>query len=147
MEFMGSWRQCLDGIVRPMIKAEVEGSNGQLYADWFLLDIGADCTVLRFSFLQRLQLPPVGTPGFTLTGVGTSTPIPLVLVAGKLKLTSIDGHPATIPGPLASFTSLRAVEHSILGREVINEFDFLLEKKRGAFRLLHGVHSCQVVGP
>lgn len=57
MLIIGEWQLCDDGITRPTVRAKVLGSDGSLVAEDFLLDSGADRTVLSAAVLARLQLP------------------------------------------------------------------------------------------
>jgi hypothetical protein len=45
MLIVGEWQLCDDGVTRPTVRAKVLGSDGNLAAEDFLLDTGADRTV------------------------------------------------------------------------------------------------------
>lgn len=47
-----------DGITRPIVYARVQAADGSLERDRFLIDSGADRTVLSADLLIRLALPP-----------------------------------------------------------------------------------------
>lgn len=62
----GEWPQCDDGVERPIVRAKVLGQDGRVTPENFLLDTGADRTVLSAVLLARLCLPVRNaTPGFT----------------------------------------------------------------------------------
>jgi hypothetical protein len=65
----GEWQTCPDGIIRPVIHGEVEASDGSWIKATFLVDSGADRTVLSADVLNALTLPPVVTTD-QLAGVG-----------------------------------------------------------------------------
>src|SRR5574341_1610362 len=59
MLISGVWHSCDDGIVRPVIRAEVLSGNGSWVKTLFLLDTGADRTVFSVDILRALRLPSV----------------------------------------------------------------------------------------
>jgi hypothetical protein len=71
----GEWQLHDDRVVRPIIRAKVLGSAGTLASENFLVDNGADRTVLSAVLLARLQLPTQSAdPGGTLSGIGEFSP-------------------------------------------------------------------------
>ena len=69
MRFDGEWLTCDDGIVRPIVRCEVLGSDGQWRSVEFLLDSGADRTVLSTNVLGAMKLDE-WLPGAEIRGVG-----------------------------------------------------------------------------
>ena len=61
MLFRGEWLLCDDGIVRPIIRGEILGSDGSWCAAEFVVDTGADRTVLSANILDGLDLPATGS--------------------------------------------------------------------------------------
>lgn len=59
MVINGLWHQCDDGVVRPVVQAEVVANNGSWVKAPFLLDTGADRTVFSADVLAALGLPLV----------------------------------------------------------------------------------------
>jgi hypothetical protein len=49
MQIIGDWLAGLDGVVRPVILLRVRSADGQLHREAFLIDTGADRTILRRS--------------------------------------------------------------------------------------------------
>ena len=47
MEIAGEWLRCDDGVTRPVVGAGVLAADGTVVPDRFLVDSGADRTVLR----------------------------------------------------------------------------------------------------
>ena len=69
MLIAGSWQLCDDGVTRPIVHANVLGAHGRPHAEDFLVDSGADRTVLSAALSERLQLPAGSTlPGTALSG-------------------------------------------------------------------------------
>jgi hypothetical protein len=145
MRIEGEWFECDDGVVRPTVRAHVHGAAGIVERERFLIDTGADRTVLNADFLQRLQLagdpPPVG---FGLAGVGGETAVQIVRTV--LELSGDDGRPALIRGELSAFTSPDATDLSILGRDVLDNFDVIISRRRDEV-LLAPPHEYQVSPP
>lgn len=84
MLIVGVWQLCDDGVMRPMVHAQVFGADGRPYAEDFLVDSGADRTVLsagakpggwyrrRWAGWTSWSLPRKHAP----PGVGPGTPVP-----------------------------------------------------------------------
>lgn len=56
MRINGVWQTCDDDVVRPVIRGQIGTGNGRWLATWFLVDTGADCTVICADDLLRLGL-------------------------------------------------------------------------------------------
>ena len=69
----GVWHQCDDGIIRPVIQAEILAHYNSWWKAPFLLDTGADRTVLSADILTALRLPPIKTDN-RIGGVGGVAP-------------------------------------------------------------------------
>jgi hypothetical protein len=90
MRFEGGWVICSDGVERPAITIDLLLPSGQIAAAPFLLDTGADATVIAYDVAQQLaaytSLVPNSAPA---TGIGGVTPT--AILAADLLLTAIDG--------------------------------------------------------
>jgi hypothetical protein len=129
MQVVGRWLLCDDGVVRPVIRAGVVGNSGRTHADDFLLDSGSDRTVLSALLRQELGLLPVGTSnGITLEGIGGGADF--VLLDTVLELTRDDGGTAMIRSHFAAFINPAATDLSILGRDVMDNFDLIISRRR-----------------
>ena len=71
MRIDGRWLRCSDGIERPIIDAELLLPTRQLVAVPFLLDTGADITVVSYDVAQTLATFVRQSPT-TTTGIGGS---------------------------------------------------------------------------
>jgi hypothetical protein len=56
MRIVGEWLECADGVIRPIVHANVRGGEGGLYGDAFLIDSGADRTVFTVALSEALGL-------------------------------------------------------------------------------------------
>jgi hypothetical protein len=145
MVIVGEWQLGEDGITRPVLRLKVLGSGGNLVSDYFLVDTAADRAVLSAGLLKQLQL--LGNhapPGVTLAGIGGASPY--VVVTTGLELPRDDGGPARVRGDFAAFTDPAATDLSILGRDVLDNFDVITSRRHHAVLLLAGNHQYQVVG-
>ena len=105
MQIVGAWWPCDDGVVRPVVGCLVLGSAGQNHPERFLIDSGADRTVLSAELLGKLQLSGQAPPsGFALAGISGTSPI--VVVTTVLELAHGGGLPARVSGQFAAFTEL-----------------------------------------
>jgi hypothetical protein len=144
MEIAGNWLTGTDGVVRPFVTIEVAGHDGSRHADSFLIDTGADATAFSDAFFARLRLPTKPAPtGVAVSGVGGLTSI--VLVEATLELTSTDNSISRVRGEFVVFTDPSAADYSVLGRDVLDNFDLILSRSRGPIRLLATNHYYQIV--
>ncbi len=96
MQIVGEWLATDDGARRPIVRTRVAGADGTLSSAEFLIDTGADRTVLGAALLAKLGFPTNGSsPGYALEGIGGTAPF--VLVNTVLEFTRDDGGPAPRP--------------------------------------------------
>ena len=143
MQIVGEWLLCDDRVTRPVVRAQVVGADGTPRSDRFLIDSGADRTVFSAALLRRLQLPAKHPPpGLALMGIsGTSG---FVLVTTVVEFTRDDGNPAQVRGEFAAFTDPLSTDLSGLGRDVLDNFDVILSRRRNELLLLALNHRYQV---
>ena len=139
----GWWHTFDDGFVRPVVEGTVQTPGDDWEPVVFLLDAGADRTVLDASVLQLLStlaLPEQRSP--QLGGVGGKAQC--VFVQTRLGFTRDDGKRVTIQKPFAVFTDPASSDVSVLGRDVTNNFDVIYSYPRGEVILLSVPHSYRV---
>ena len=105
MRINGEWRQCDDGITRPMIRGEILSGEGSWQPAEFLVDTGADCTVISAATLVALNPRTVGMPG-RLGGLGGVSGS--VLIETQIRLERATGEPVVFSGQFAAVTELEA---------------------------------------
>jgi Retroviral aspartyl protease len=143
MRIEGEWLLCDDGITRPLVVIGVHAAGGSLVEDRFLIDSGADRTVLSADLLTRLALPASSAPaGHALAGVGGTQGH--VLVQTALEISHDGGGTAIVRGEFAAFTDPAATDLSILGRDVLNLFDVILSRPSNDIQLLAAPHRYRV---
>jgi predicted aspartyl protease len=127
----GEWMRCDDGVVRPMVNAEILAADGNWRSAKFLLDTGADRTVLRAGVLDDLHLPHVRNVS-GLGGAGGAAES--VEIATQIRLTRDDGQWATFRGTYAAFLRDNALDVNVLGRDILNMFAVIVD--HGADRVV-----------
>jgi hypothetical protein len=143
MLIVGEWQLFDDGVTRPTVRAKVLDSDGNLVADDFLIDSGADRTVFSAALLAQLRLPVKSAqPGFTLSGIGGTSRF--VLVTTVVEFVRNDGGPARVRGEFASFTDPTATDLSVLGRDVLDNFDLVISRRRNEILLLAPRHRYRI---
>ena len=138
----GEWQLRDDGVLRPIVRARVGGDSSPVPEN-FLLDSGADRTVLSAVLMTRLQLPTRSAPpGFTLSGIGGTSAF--VLVTTVVEFLRDDGERLRVRGELAGFTDPTATDLSILGRDILDHFDLVLSRRRNEILLLAPRHQYRI---
>lgn len=138
----GYWETDDDGFVRPMIDAKVAGTDENLVTDDFLVDTGADRTVFSAALLTRLDLATRPSTESELSGIGGTKEC--VLVDTALEFSRDDGGPVRVRGEFAAFTDPEATDVSILGRDVLDNFDVIVSRRRNEVLLLAPPHQYSV---
>jgi hypothetical protein len=143
MLIAGEWFVSDDGVARPVLDIVVRIGDSRRQGDRFLVDSGADRTVFSRTLLARLQTsgssPPEGHGLVSAAGAAR-----FVLVEAVLELSAVHGQPASVRGEFAAFTDEATLEMSILGRDVLDNFDVILSRRRNEVLLLAGNHLYQV---
>jgi Aspartyl protease len=138
----GEWQLRDDGVMRPIVRARVGGDGSQIPEN-FLIDSGADRTVLSAVLMTRLRLPAQSAaPGFTLSGIGGTSAF--VLVTTVVEFLRDDGGPVRVRGEYAGFSDPTATDLSILGRDVLDHFDLVLSRRRSEILLLAPRHQYRI---
>ena len=143
MRIVGEWLLGDDGESRPIVRALVAGGAGHRYLERFLIDTGADRTVLSAGILAELRLPvDAPPPGAALRGIGGDAA--MVLVSTILEFSRDDGGVVRVRGRLTAFIDPRATDVSILGRDVLNLFDVIVSRRCDEVLLLASNHRYSV---
>ena len=130
-------------MTRPIVRAQVFGADGRPVTDDFLIDSGADRTVLSTTLLARLQLPTRSAqPGLTLSGIGGESAF--VVVTAVIEFLRDEGGPVRVRGEFAGFTDPTATDLSILGRDVLDHFDVLISRRHNEILLLAPRHRYRI---
>ena len=137
----GEWLLCDDGMVRPIMRGTILDGDGVWQDIKFLLDTGADTTVISASVLNELGLPRV-QPVDRIGGVGGLADS--VNVKTQIRLTRDDGQWATLRGTYAACLQHEALDISVLGRDILNIFAVIVDRAADRVALLHGNDSYSI---
>jgi hypothetical protein len=146
MEIVGRWHEFRDGIIRPILDAKIRTVDGDWEDVVFLLDSGADRTVLDASLFSLLA--PLAAPedqAVQLGGVGGHADCQFVQTA--IAFDRGDGKEIKVNGTFAVFTNMDSSDVSILGRDVTNNFDVIYSYPQREVLLLAAPHSYTVQLP
>lgn len=145
MVIAGEWSLEEDGIPRPIVRVEIPTTGGPVVVEPFLVDTGADCTVFSARLLAKLALPPdVVAAGDVLHGLGGQSGS--VVIEAALIFATLDGRNATVKGRYAATTESTAWDLSVLGRDVLANFDVIVSRRRNEVLLIAGNHAYAVTG-
>ncbi len=144
MRFNGRWFQCDDGVSRPVIRGEIQTANLEWEFLELLIDTGADRTVLSADVLGFLGLTPA-TSARQIGGLGGIAES--VTVSTLLRLTRDDGVKAAFRSDYVACTSRDALDMSILGRDILEMFALIADRKQNVLALLAGQHSYSIMTP
>lgn len=137
MRIDGQWLVCDDGVRRPVISGEIRAADGAWEKSEFLVDTGADRTVLSAATLARLALQPLVMPE-GLSGVGGMAAA--VIVETRLRLTHEDTGKVVFQGQYAAVTELAALDISVLGRDITGLFTVIVDRLHDVVCLLGQRH-------
>lgn len=138
MLISGLWHLCDDGMVRPVTRAEILTGDGSWSKARFLVDTGADRTVFSADILDALHLQPIDSPD-RLSGVGGMADS--VVVETRIRFTHEDEGKAVFIGQFAGFIDPEALDMSVLGRDIINLFALIVDRRADTVCLLGQNHS------
>ncbi|HEY3246225.1 MAG TPA: aspartyl protease family protein [Phycisphaerae bacterium] len=137
MRFDGEWLACEDGVVRPVIRAEILAAAGAWRAVEFLVDSGADRTVISANVLESLGLPTAPSPE-PIGGVGGL--VASVSVRTQIRLTRNDGGKVILHGEYAAIPTAEALDLSVLGRDILNLFALIVDRAAAVVTIIGARH-------
>ena len=144
MLIRGSWIADKDGVVRPLLVGEVSDPHGRGVEVVFLVDTGADQTVISADYYADL-VPDDAEAMRNLLGVGGE--LPAAVVPTVLRFLTTDGRRVKINGSFAVFASVDGLGMSVLGRDVLSQFAVIVDYKRDFVGLLGGNHRYVIQEP
>jgi hypothetical protein len=139
MRVNGEWRTRDDNEKRPIIPAMVQLADGTWAKTDFLLDAGADRTVISaqlFNYLRPLEMP--GSAAVGLSGIGGGAEA--ILVQTVIAFKRDDLGEVRVRGPFWVFTEIESSDISILGRDVTNNFAVIYDYQNQVVAFLSRPH-------
>jgi predicted aspartyl protease len=144
MRFNGEWLQCDDGIVRPIIRAEILSGDGNWRRFELLVDTGADRTVISANILAALNIAATH-PQQQIAGAGGF--LNSVIVNTQIRLTRDDGETAIFRGEYHACTQEEALDMSVLGRDLLDMFVLIVDKGNDVVAIIGGHHRYTIQAP
>ena len=133
MQFNGEWIECDDGVVRPIIRAQVLSRDRLWRAADFLIDTGADRTVISADLLNALKLE-TSLPKDQIGGLGGL--IESTVITTMIGLKRQDGQRVTFRGAYACCTQYKALDMSVLGRDILEMFSVIVDRPADVVAIL-----------
>lgn len=142
MIFAGHWKTLEDGVTRPIIRVEVRAADKSFIAADFLIDTGADHTVFSSALYDRLGVDAFSSQVTSLVGIGGAVSARLTTTA--IAFTDTHGRVLRIHAQYAAIIAADEGELSILGRDVLDQFDLVFSRQHDQILLLRGQHRATV---
>ena len=138
----GTWHVCDDGIIRPVMRGEIQARDGSWVKAPLLLDTDVDRTVLSADILQALRFQPVVAEN-QLGGVGGV--VPATVIETRMRLTRENNGKVMFRGQYAAVTAAEAFDMSVLGRDVTNLFTIIVDWPQRLICLLGQQHQYMII--
>ena len=142
MRIDGEWYPCDDGFIRPTVVGNVRTGQDRYIAVRFLIDSGADWTTFAPRVVRRLKTTLEASP-FDLIGIGGLRSTSAVTTI--IHLPCDHGLTAKMHGTFGALTEPGSLEMSVLGRDVLNEFAVILDKKNDLVVLINQRHRYSIL--
>ncbi len=142
MRIDGGWYLFDDEVTRPVILGEVLARDGVWVPTLFLVDTGADRTVLNASACAKLGFDSSDQREY-LGGLGGITES--INFETQIRLTRDGGGKPTFRGNYAAVGEERALDFSVLGRDILSLFAVIVDEPKQIVCLLAQRHSYTVV--
>lgn len=124
MRIDGEWALFDDGVVRPVIRGEIRAEGGSWMGVPFLVDTGADRTVLSAAVLWKLRLQPIH-PKDRLAGLGGLADS--VVVETQIRLPRETAGAVLFRGQYAAVTEIESLDTCVLGRDITALFAVIVD--------------------
>lgn len=141
MLISGEWFLFPDDMFRPVLRGEVLSAAGAWIPVPFLVDTGADRTVLTAAVLSALTLP-VFDAEEAISGLGGV--VPSVILDTKIQFMRETGVPVSFRGHFAAVIDATALDISVLGRDITDNFSVIVDRQQDAVYLLGQRHSYNI---
>jgi len=138
MRIDGTWVLDENGVLNPFIHANILGAAGTWVACTFLVDTGADTTVIAADTLLQLGLPTQPSCR-RLQGIGGV--VSSVAVDTQIRFTQSDGSPAIVRSLFDALTTADDSDISLLGRDVLGAFAVIVDRPGRAIHLITKPHK------
>lgn len=142
MRVDGGWYLFDDDVERPVILGEVLARDGNWVRTLFLVDTGADRTVLNADTCAKLGFE-ASEPHESLGGLGGLTKA--IYFETQIRLTRDDNGKVNLRGRYAAVVDETALDLSVLGRDILSLFAVIVDEPQRTVCLLSQRHSYIIV--
>ena len=125
MQVLGEWYECDDGVERPVIHGRTLAADGSWVQTPFLVDTGADRTVLSSEIFDALSLPRLPAQE-RIGGVGGL--VNSILLDTAIRLFRESGGEVTFRGQFTAVTDPETLDMSVLGRDITSLFAVIVDR-------------------
>jgi Retroviral aspartyl protease len=125
MIIQGEWALCEDGFIRPLVRAYVFDAQENPIPVSFILDTGADRTLILAETYARLSLPPVGSRD-QLSGLGGIQPS--VQIDARIGFRTDNDHWLIYRSQYRCLTTPAALDLPLLGRDLLDIFTVIVDR-------------------
>lgn len=141
MLIAGEWLAGADDVTRPVVCGEMQSAAGRWEVVYFLIDVGADRTVLTAEITSKLGLTAAAGQ-FQVEGVGGVSPTGFVNTS--IGLSDATGQRITFRGRWATLTTPGVLEMSLLGRDILDHFTVVVDRPGSRVCLVRPPHACHI---
>jgi Aspartyl protease len=141
MLISGIWKADRDGVTRPYVRGEVRKPDDSWQELFFLVDSGADRTVLTAQALQELGFQP---PPEVLALSGLGGQGAMVEISTALRFYREDQTAVTFNGAFAAMVAPSALDTSVLGRDLLNMFAVIIDRPANTVQLVRPPHRYSI---
>jgi len=138
MRIDGEWHPCDDGVVRPIVHGQLRRADGVWVPAVFLVDTGADRTVLTRLLRDAIGGEPDG-PLAPLAGLGGM--VECAMLNTQIRLTTEDGRKIVFRGSFAAAADVETLDICVLGRDLLVLFATIVDYPRQTVCLLSQRHE------
>ena len=143
MLVVGEWYK-QDGVVQPTLDLFVVAFDGARVPQRFLLDSGADRTIFSAALVRDLEWPMSELRPSPWSVEGTTGTSPAVLLTTVLVLPRLDGPLLRLRSEFIALTDPQTTNVSLLGRDILDQFDVILSREKNEILLLRPMHQYTV---
>lgn len=137
MRIDGEWALFDDGVIRPIVIGEISPADGSWVKCPFLVDTGADRTVLTAAALEQLGRRPI-TSDDGICGLGGRAES--VVIQAQIRLSRENSSKVVFGGQYAAVTEVEALDTCVLGRDITSLFAVIVDQASSVVCLLSQRH-------
>ncbi len=142
MRINGLWSLCDDGVTRPLIRGKLEAGDGTRIPVEFLVDIGADRTVLNAATVMEAGLTPLEAEE-AVSGLGGVTET--IMVETVIYLPRETGQAVAFRGQFTAVTEAAALDINVMGRDIMDLFAVIVDRPGNVVCLLSQRHRYTII--